>query len=53
MSNRKKKRKMSANAKWGIALFIEIVVLVVMTICYVFYWIGSKYDNVDVLEIKK
>ena len=44
---------MSANAKWGIALFIEIVVLVVMTISYVFYWIGSKYDNVQVLEIKK
>ena len=54
MSNKKrKKKKLSANAKWGIALGVEIIVLIIMTINYFIFWAGTKYNKVQYLEIEK
>ncbi|MBE5943626.1 MAG: LytR family transcriptional regulator [Lachnospiraceae bacterium] len=56
MSNKSKSRKkrLNPNLKWGIALFVEIVVLVVMTIAYISFWLGSKYEqNVQHMEIDR
>lgn len=39
------KRRMSANAKWGIALLLEIVILVLMTVGYTIFYLGAKYED--------
>lgn len=53
-SNIKKEKKgLSANAKWGIALIAELVILVVLCICYFRFWLGEKYDKVQILDIDK
>ncbi len=48
-----KKKGLSINAKWGIALLVEILVLVVMVFAYVNFWITSKYEKVQILEIDR
>ena len=50
-TKKKKKRGLSSNAKWGIALFVEFVVLMLMIIGYAYYWAGHKYEKVQILEI--
>lgn len=48
-----KKKGLSTNAKWGIALLVEVIVLVVMVVGYFHFWIDSKYEKVQILEIEK
>ncbi|MDD6326899.1 MAG: LCP family protein [Lachnospiraceae bacterium] len=43
----KKKKGLSTNAKWGIALFVEILVLAMMVVLYVRVYITEKYDMVQ------
>ena len=42
---------MSSNAKWGIALVSEIIVLIVMIICYGNLWVKSKIAEINIQEI--
>lgn len=48
-----KKKGLSTNAKWGIALLVEVIVLAVMVIGYFHFWIDSKYEKVQILEIER
>lgn len=43
----KKKAGLSANAKWGIAFLVEIVVLLFMVVGYVFFYANSKLNNIN------
>lgn len=52
-NNKKEKKGLSANAKWALALLAEIIVLAVMVVCYINFWLGRKYDKVQVLEIDR
>lgn len=52
-SKEAKKKGLSTNAKWGIALLVEVIVLVVMVVGYFHFWIDSKYEKVQILEIEK
>lgn len=52
MSDKNKKR-LSANAKWGIAFLIEIIVLVLMTVLYVTVYFNKKYEKIQFHEIKE
>ena len=52
-NNKKEKKGLSANAKWALALLAEIIVLVIMVVCYINFWLGRKYDKVQVLEIDR
>lgn len=52
-NNKKEKKGLSANAKWALALLTEIIVLAVMVVCYINFWLGRKYDKVQVLEIDR
>ena len=49
----KNKKKLSANAKWGIAFLVEILVLVVMVVVYVAVYFNKKYDKVQYHEINE
>lgn len=40
------KGKMSANAKWGIAFLIEIVVMLFMVVGYFFFYANRKLDSI-------
>ncbi|MGN0435191.1 MAG: LCP family protein [Wujia sp.] len=51
--SKKNKKRLSANAKWGIALLLEVVIVVVMGIGYGLFYIDSKYDKVQILELPK
>ena len=48
-----KKKSVNTNAKWLLALFIEIVILGVMVVGYVIFWVGTKYDKLQILDIKE
>ena len=53
-NQRKRKKSINPNVKWGIALFVEVVILVIMTVAYFSYWIGNKYEEkVQVIEIER
>ena len=43
----KKKGGISANAKWGIAFLVEIVVLLFMVVGYVFFYANRKLENIN------
>ena len=43
----RKKAGMSANAKWGIAFLIEIVVMFFMVVGYLFFYANRKLDNIN------
>jgi LCP family protein required for cell wall assembly len=49
----KDKKKMSANAKWGIALVVEIIVIVAMVYGYFSYYVNDKIEQIKVVEIKE
>ncbi len=49
--SKKRKKGLTPNAKWGIALAIEIVVLVIMVICYANLWVKEKLSVINVQEI--
>lgn len=51
MSNNKKKKKMSANAKWGIAFFIEVLIIALMVVVYMGIYLNDKFDKVQFYEI--
>lgn len=50
MSN-KKKKKLSANAKWGIAFFIEVLIIVLMVVVYMGIYLNDKFAKVQYHEI--
>ena len=43
----KKKAGLSANAKWGIAFLIEIVVMGSMVVGYIFFYANRKLDHIN------
>ena len=49
----KNKKKLSANARWGIAFLVEILILVVMVVVYVAVYFNKKYDKVQYHEINE
>lgn len=51
--SKKKKKGMNPNLKWGIALIVEVFVLVIMAVGYGFYWANSKLDEIQFEEIKE
>lgn len=52
MSKKKKKDK-NPNIKWGIALVVEIFVLVLMIIGYGVFWANTKLDAIQYEEIEE
>lgn len=52
-SKKGKNKGLSANAKWGIALLVEVLVLIIMALAYFNFWASQKYDKVQILDIKK
>lgn len=53
MSNNKKKKSMSSNAKWGIALLVEIIVLILLVVLYAGHYINNKLGKVNRLNLDK
>lgn len=51
--SKKRKKGMNSNAKWGIALVAEIIVLIIMAVCYGNLWIKSKIAEVNIQEIEE
>lgn len=51
--SKKNKKKLSANAKWGIAFLIELLVLALMIVVYVGVYFNKKYDKVQYHEINE
>jgi len=49
--SKKRKKGLSSNAKWGIALVVEIIVLVIMIVCYANVWLKDKLAEINVQEI--
>ncbi len=49
----KNKKKLSANARWGIAFLVEILILVVMVVVYLAVYFNKKYDKVQYHEINE
>lgn len=50
--SKSKKKKMSATAKWGIALLVELAVLITMVAGYFVYWTNSKLDGIKHVELE-
>lgn len=50
MSN-KKKKGLSANAKWGIAFFVEVLIIVLMVVVYMGIYLNDKFEKVQYHEI--
>lgn len=46
--SKKSKRGLSSNAKWAIALLVEVIVIVLMVAGYFTFWWGSKYNQIKV-----
>lgn len=53
MSKNKKKKETNPNVKWGIALIVEIFVLVLMVVGYGAYSLNEKLNNIQYEEIKE
>lgn len=49
----KKKKKISANAKWGIALLVEILIVILMVIGYAAIYVNEKFDKVQYHDIEE
>jgi LCP family protein required for cell wall assembly len=47
------KKKISANAKWGIALIVELILIVGLIFALVRSYVHNKYSLLDVREIKE
>lgn len=50
-SRNKNKSKISPNAKWGIALVCEIIIIVIMGVFYGKGYIDKKYEMIDVNDL--
>ncbi len=44
----KNKKRLSANARWGIALVVELIIIVVMVVAYGNNWLNEKYSLLNV-----
>ncbi|MGN0151836.1 MAG: LCP family protein [Wujia sp.] len=53
MSKQNKKKGLSANAKWGIAFLVEIIIAVLMVIGYGAIYLNQKFDKVQLYDIKE
>lgn len=51
--SKKKKKRMSANAKWGIAFLVEVLLLVLMVVVYVGIYLNDKFEKVQYHEINE
>ena len=49
--SKKKKKGLSTNAKWGIALLVEIPILALMVLLFVFVYLAEKYEKVQYEDI--
>jgi LCP family protein required for cell wall assembly len=50
---KEKSKGMSANAKWGIALVVEILLIVALVYSYARYYVNDKIDEIQRVEIKE
>lgn len=53
MSNKKKKKGLSTNAKWGIAFLVEILIAILMVVGYAVIYFNEKYDKVQYHDIQE
>ena len=53
MSNKKKKKGLSTNAKWGIAFLVEIFIAILMVVGYAVIYFNEKYDKVQYHDIQE
>lgn len=51
MSDKKKKKGLSTNAKWGIAFLVEILIAILMVVGYAVIYLNEKYDKVQYHDI--
>lgn len=51
--SKSKKKRLSANAKWGIAFIVEVFLVVLLVVGYLNLYINSKLDKFKVTEIDK
>lgn len=50
---KKKKRRLSPNAKWGIALLAEIFVVIILAICYLSFYTNQKFNMMHVIDLNE
>lgn len=53
MSDKKKKKGLSTNAKWGIAFLVEILIAILMVVGYAVIYLNEKYDKVQYHDISE
>lgn len=53
MSNKKKKKGLSTNAKWGIAFLVEILIVILMVVGYAVIYLNEKYEKVQYHDIQE
>lgn len=53
MSSNKSKKGLGTNAKWGIALVVEILILVIMGVVYAKVWVGQKFEKIQVVKVNE
>ena len=45
------KKGLSANAKWGIALIVEVIIIVIMGVCYFNFWFNDKMSQIQTKDL--
>ena len=50
---KKKKKGLSANAKWGIAFIVEIFIAAIMGVGYLFFYANAKLNKIVKVELKE
>ncbi len=53
MSDKKKKKGLSTNAKWGIAFLVEVLIAILMVVGYVVIYLNDKYEKVQYHDIQE
>lgn len=51
--SKKKKKRMSTNAKWGIAFLVEVLIIVLMVVVYMGIYLNDKFEKVQYHEINE
>ena len=50
-NGKNKKKALSANAKWGIALLVEVVVMIILVACFAVWYVNDKLGKVQRVEL--
>ncbi len=53
MSDKKKKKRLSTNAKWGIAFLVEVLITILMVVGYAVHYLNEKYEKVQYHDIQE